>query len=136
MPSSLAVLRLMMTLYSVAYSAAKSPGGIPFKIWSTNLAASLAIAADEIRASRKSQDRKGAQPHRSCDAARPCRRGDRIISLQDRLLLRLLRSPLGTGVRRPGSSGHVRSCGLIGSDLPRLRSPFFCGLLTQLCRSY
>ena len=44
MPSSFAVFRLTMSLNSLACSAAKSPGAVPFRIWSTNLAESFAIA--------------------------------------------------------------------------------------------
>jgi len=44
MPSSFAVFRLTMTLNSVGCLTAKSPGAIPFWIWSTNLADRMAIA--------------------------------------------------------------------------------------------
>src|SRR5262249_28669493 len=35
-------------------------------------------AADQVRASDQPQDREGAWSRRSADAARPCRRGDRV----------------------------------------------------------
>ena len=68
-------------------------------------------AADQVRAGHQPQDREGARPRRAADAARPRRRGDRMISAASSSRCSAARRRRGRSQRGPSRLG--RSTGLV-----------------------